>query len=189
MAGCYEYREELSISKNSVRIVVRYTPHWIEGGSGCGGDDYENSSEYLIRANNHLLDLLYHEVIIAVSWVSTCRRLSHHHHHHHHHHRRRRHYHHHHHHQCCFFNESGTCTSRELLRIQEIQDSNMPSETYSDWRSRRLWVSSFPPGKRRSGISNCTTPKSFHICLNVAHYLPLCLTCIYAGDKQKRSNI
>ena len=186
MAGCYEYSEELLISKNSVRLLVRYTPDWIESGSGCGGDDYDNSSEYLIRANNHLLDLLYREVIIVVSWVSTCRRLRHHHHHR----RRRHHHHHHHHHQCCFVNERGTCASRELLRIQGIQDSNMHSETdYSDWRTRRLWVSSFPPGKRRGGISNYTTTASFHIPSNVAHYLPLFLTCICAGDKEKRSNI
>lgn len=87
---------------------MRYTPDWIEGGSGGGGDD---SSEYLIRANNHLLDLLCHEVIFVVNWMSTCRRLRHHHH-----------QHHHHHHECCFFNERGTCASRELVRIQEIVD-------------------------------------------------------------------
>jgi len=60
MAVCYEFL----IFKNSVRILVRYTPNWIEGGSG--GDD-DDSSDYLIRANNHLLVLLYHEVIFVIS--------------------------------------------------------------------------------------------------------------------------
>ena len=179
MADCYEYSDELLISKNSVRILVRYTPDWIEVGSGGGGGGGNDSSEYLIRANNHLLDLLYHEVIFVVSWMSTCRHLRHYHHHHHHHH------------QCCFFNELGTCTSRELLRIQEILDSNLHSETAcSDWRTRMLWVSSFPPGKPRGVVSNYTTTASLHISSNVAHYSPLRRTCICAGDKQKiKSNI
>ena len=35
MAGCYDYGDELLISKLSVKILVYYTHDWIEG----GGDD------------------------------------------------------------------------------------------------------------------------------------------------------
>ena len=68
MAGCYEYGEELLISKYSVRSLLHYTPDWIEGGGGgggggVGGGDGDGCSEYLVSSNAHLLDLPYHEVI------------------------------------------------------------------------------------------------------------------------------
>lgn len=69
--------------------------------------------------------------------MSTCRRL--------------RHQHHHHHHQCWFFKERGTCTSRELLRIQEILDSKSAPGNRLFWLKNTYVVGSLISSGKTTG--------------------------------------
>lgn len=57
MAFCYEYSSELLISKNSVRILLPYTPDCIEDGDDGDGGSGDGCSDCLVSSNIHLLYL------------------------------------------------------------------------------------------------------------------------------------